>query len=139
MMSTSTSEADSGAPLISLLTWRPVWLNWAKKCAPCDRPASASLASWTPSGLVVDDDVVRPLEVSAVDLDVAREQQPGTRARPAPVQHFQPGRGVVGGIGEALAHRRLGEAVGQRRPGRQDQWPVEGMGHDDSVSATLNV
>ena len=91
------------------------------------------------SGLVVDDDVVRPLQVSAVHLDVAREQQPGPRARPAPVERFQPGRGVVGGIGEALAHRRLGEAVGQRRPGGQDQWPVEGMGHDDSVSATLNV
>ena len=73
------------------------------------------------SGHVVDDEVVRPLQVSAVHLDVAREQQPGPRARPAPVERVQPGRGVVGGIGEALAHRRLGDAVGQRRPGGQDQ------------------
>ncbi|MEI9989234.1 MAG: hypothetical protein WDM86_04275 [Rhizomicrobium sp.] len=67
------------------------------------------------AALVVGDDVQRPFEVETVDLDIAGEKKSRAGRRPAPIEGFEAGGGMVVGIGQALAHRRLGDPVGQGR------------------------
>jgi len=92
------------------------------------------------AALIVDDDVVRPLQMPPVDLDVAGDQKARARAGPAPVERFQPGRGMVAGVGEAFAHRRLGDAIGKRGAARKVKRPVEKICHGFPIwlAATAN-
>src|SRR4030088_606385 len=69
----------------------------------------------------------------AVDLDVPGEQKARARAGPAPIERFQPGRGMVAGVGEAFAHRRLGETVGKRGAARKVEGPGERICHGFSI------
>src|ERR1700730_17778849 len=92
------------------------------------------------TALIVDDDVVRPLQMPAVNLDVAGEQKARARAGPAPIERFQPGRGMVAGVGKAFAHRRLGDAIGKSGAARKGERPVERVCHGFSIwfGATAN-
>ena len=60
----------------------------------------------------VDGNVAGALEHPPVDHDVAGEQQPGTAVGPSAVELGVTGRGVQFGVGQALGHGRLAQAIG---------------------------
>ena len=76
------------------------------------RPRGLALVAQRP----IDDDIARPLQMAAINLHIARDQQPATAIGPAPIQGF------MGGIGQAIAkrqpfrHRRFGDAVAKVLP-----------------------
>jgi hypothetical protein len=51
------------------------------------------------------------------------------RTGPAPIERSHPRRGMVAGLGEAFAHRRLSETVAKRGAARKVERPGERIGH----------
>ena len=52
--------------------------------------------------------------MTGINLDVARKQQPCTGLSPTPVEGLKSRGGMVVDVGYALAHRALGDAVGEQ-------------------------
>jgi len=74
--------------------------------------------------VVLDDHVAHSLEVTRVDLDVAREQEAAAAAGPRSVERLEARRRPSRDLGQSFAHRGLREAVlqgelasGQRQRG----------------------
>jgi hypothetical protein len=73
------------------------------------RPRRLALVGQRP----IDNHIARPFQMAAINLHIARDQQPATAIGPAPIQRF------MGGIGQAIAkrqpfrHRRLRDAIAE--------------------------
>ena len=85
------------------------------------------------SAVIMDHDVERAFQVIGINLDVARKQQPCTGLSPTPVEGLKSRSGMVVEVGNSLAHRAFGDAVGEFGATRQGQRLGKIDGHIISV------
>ena len=69
----------------------------------------------------IDDHIAGTLQMKAVDLHIAGDQEAGSPVRPEAVEPLQFRRRTALHVRQPLRHRGLGEAVRQHGPARQDE------------------
>ena len=80
----------------------------------------AFVAEWP-----IDNHIARPFQMAAMNLHIARDQQPAAAIGPAPIQRFMGGNGQAIAKRQPFRHSRLGDAVAEVLPVRQAEGFVD--------------
>jgi hypothetical protein len=117
---TCASDIERGAvEFAQRLTARMVDLH--PEVVACRRSGAGEGAQRLQATVAIDHHIAGPLEVAAVDLDVAGDQEPGTTLGPQAVEAFVLVGGAVHAVGKTFGHGGLGDPVGQHGPAGQGQ------------------